>query len=62
MLTSTVELDCRLESNARSGVGAGAGVGGFGGVYAVNVGLMMFLVVESHDLLADMRLESIVGI
>jgi len=38
------------------------GKGGLGAVESVDVGLVVFLVVEGHDLLADVRLECIVRV
>lgn len=60
-LTTTVELEGSLESNAllRS---RSLGVGLLSGIEGVHIGLVVLGVVESHDLLRDIGLQGIVGV
>ncbi|CAG8587315.1 13967_t:CDS:2 [Acaulospora colombiana] len=60
-LTATVELDGGLESDPLLG-GAGSRIGLFSLVQGVDIGLMVFLMVEDHDLLDNVWLEGIVGV
>jgi hypothetical protein len=56
--TAAIELDGRLERDALAD-GAGLGGGILCGVQAVNVGLVVLLVVELHDLFGDVGLEGL---
>ena len=57
-LTSTVELECGLQSNVIFR-GRGLGVRFLSRVQTVDIGLMVLFVVKSHDFLANVRLESL---
>jgi hypothetical protein len=59
--TSPVELEGSLERDSLLGSGR-FGVGTFSSVQGIDVCLMVLSVVESHDLLGDVRLESIIGV
>lgn len=59
--TPTVEFQGRLEGDAFLG-GGSLGVRLLGSIEGVDVSLMVLLVMEFHDLLGDVRLESIVRV
>lgn len=59
--TSSVEFEGSQESDFLLG-GLSACEAGLSSVQAVDIGLMMLSVVKSHDLSADVGLESIVAV
>ena len=61
-MSTTVELDGRLQLNLLSHVGRrdSLRVGLFGSIQAVDVGLVVLGVVDLHDLAADRRLQRLV--
>ena len=61
VLTSTVELQSRLESDPLLG-SASLGISLLSSVQSIDVGLVVLLVVKLHDLTTDERLESIVRV
>jgi hypothetical protein len=59
--TTAVEFQGRLKGDAFPG-GGGLGVGLLGSIEGVDVSLMMLPVMEFHDLLGDVRLETFVWV
>jgi hypothetical protein len=59
--TTTVELESSLKGDTFFGCRS-LGVCSFGGVQSIDVSLMVLLVVKRHDLLRDVRFESIVSV
>jgi len=60
-VATAIELEGGLESDALLGSGS-LGVGLLGSVEGVDVGLVVLSMVKGHDLLGDVRLESIVRV